>query len=467
VGACVALAAPVNVTWSFPSFLTGRTGEQLVPTYLAHLFGAVPPAMAPSGVGLDLVCASATNTTGTAQRVDLSVRLPGFGADAARSVMLGVGATASACLNPGWNLDAIYALRSFVPGTVEAYASVGGTEISRTMRGLSMMPANGIVWSLGTDDRTMSPGLAAGTMATVFVTPNDPTVLDLQRAAGLRSAFPGGFGVVTFDSARARYSQADALYSRTLSLPTGTYPREPEMFFLEPGETMAWSISSLSGGAAGVDVLLLTQEQFATWTATGVLSPTQAWRASRSGSAGAFSEPEFTTGSWYRLVIVNPVGSAGSAMIGWARSNSRYDVAFDVLQAIFLELRTRGMTYVNISGAYFADAQLIRRPSESIMMRAANCIDGALLFASVIEVIGMEAVLVLVSGHAYVGVRSQPARTGAGFIWPIETTMVGSSMTPFAAVDCGNRSCVVPTPSVRRFIEVLDARARRILPLPR
>ena len=37
---------------------------------------------------------------------------------------------------------------------------------------------------------------------------------------------------------------------------------------------------------------------------------------------------------------------------------------------------------------------------------SANCIDGAVMYASMFENLGMDAQIVLIPGHAYVGVRS-------------------------------------------------------------
>ena len=62
-------------------------------------------------------------------------------------------------------------------------------------------------------------------------------------------------------------------------------------------------------------------------------------------------------------------------------------------------------------------------PKDAINMASANCIDGAVLFASAIENIGMDPYIVLIPGHAFV----------AWDIWEdsdtidcLETTMVGS-----------------------------------------
>ena len=125
------------------------------------------------------------------------------------------------------------------------------------------------------------------------------------------------------------------------------------------------------------------------------------------------------------------------------------------------------MIYRNISSSYFEGYQPISLPRDSVAMRAANCIDGALLFASILENIGFEPVLHLVPGHAYVGVRSAPQASGTGVTWFIETTMVGDTTRSwFDAVLCGNASCVVPSPAWSVNVSIVDARAARMRPLP-
>jgi len=52
----------------------------------------------------------------------------------------------------------------------------------------------------------------------------------------------------------------------------------------------------------------------------------------------------------------------------------------------------------------------------------ANCIDGAVLYASLFEAIGLEPVIVLVPGHAFVGVKTSPSSNKYYFL---ETTLTG------------------------------------------
>ena len=67
--------------------------------------------------------------------------------------------------------------------------------------------------------------------------------------------------------------------------------------------------------------------------------------------------------------------------------------------------------------------QRTRLPRESLAGRAANCIDGAVLFASLLEGASLNPAIVLVPGHAFVGWE---AWEDAGEWQFLETTMVGS-----------------------------------------
>lgn len=98
------------------------------------------------------------------------------------------------------------------------------------------------------------------------------------------------------------------------------------------------------------------------------------------------------------------------------------------LQAAFDALKAAGITYVNSLIAFSPDdgtaTQRVRTPSESLADKEANCIDGTVLMASLIEACSMSAALVIVPGHAFVAWET---REGSGTWRYLETTMIGSS----------------------------------------
>lgn len=97
------------------------------------------------------------------------------------------------------------------------------------------------------------------------------------------------------------------------------------------------------------------------------------------------------------------------------------------LKAIFNAVRNAKVSYVNSSMSFgeVGFTQRVRTPNESIRQRSANCIDGAVLFASLFENIGLEPLIVLLPAHAIVGVRVAPNSQEA---WFIETTLVGRNI---------------------------------------
>lgn len=77
-------------------------------------------------------------------------------------------------------------------------------------------------------------------------------------------------------------------------------------------------------------------------------------------------------------------------------------------RAIYAAVKEHGVSYVKSSmtlGAHEDVSQRIRMPRESFADNSANCIDGVVAFASLFENLGMDPEVVLVPGHAYVGVR--------------------------------------------------------------
>ena len=99
------------------------------------------------------------------------------------------------------------------------------------------------------------------------------------------------------------------------------------------------------------------------------------------------------------------------------------------VKALFEALKTQAeITYVNSvidftpdQGAY---NQRVRLPRESLTNRQANCVDGTVLFASLLEAISLNPALVIVPGHAFVAWETWSDEPDE---WDfLETTMIGS-----------------------------------------
>ena len=78
-------------------------------------------------------------------------------------------------------------------------------------------------------------------------------------------------------------------------------------------------------------------------------------------------------------------------------------------RAVFEALRRSGISYVSsidTYGNFSADAQRVRLPRETLTLQTANCIDVSVAFASAMENIGLDPVIVIIPGHAFTGVRA-------------------------------------------------------------
>ncbi|MCH8963078.1 MAG: hypothetical protein IH820_17635 [Bacteroidetes bacterium] len=98
------------------------------------------------------------------------------------------------------------------------------------------------------------------------------------------------------------------------------------------------------------------------------------------------------------------------------------------VQAVYDTVAALGVHYRSNTTSFLDSkkltAQRVTFPAESIQGTGANCLDGAILFASAFENMGLNARIVLVPGHAMVAVDLEQ-KDGSTFC-VIETTMVGT-----------------------------------------
>jgi hypothetical protein len=134
-------------------------------------------------------------------------------------------------------------------------------------------------------------------------------------------------------------------------------------------------------------------------------------------------------------------------------------------RAIYTALQKEKLSYVKSSLTFGANTDIserIRTPQESIMASSANCIDAAVLFASAFENLGMEPMIVLVPGHAYVGVRT--SENSDNYLY-IDVALTGRF--PFEhAVSSAERGLARFQPSQITDIKISDARRAGIYPIP-
>jgi hypothetical protein len=134
-------------------------------------------------------------------------------------------------------------------------------------------------------------------------------------------------------------------------------------------------------------------------------------------------------------------------------------------RAVFDTLRNSGLAYVSsifTFGAYDADAQRIRLPAETLTLKNANCIDVSVAFASAMENLGMRPVIVIVPGHAFVGVRLGPQTQDALYL---DLTVLPGGTMEEAVRRAASWFRKYPANQLLT-VDIGAARAMKIYPLP-
>lgn len=99
------------------------------------------------------------------------------------------------------------------------------------------------------------------------------------------------------------------------------------------------------------------------------------------------------------------------------------------VKAIYEALKARGVTYV-MDPTVATDLIFVQRtrlPAEVLASTNAQCLEGTLLFATLLESIGIKPIIAVVPGHAFVGWKTVAADGTGGKPLFLETTMVGNA----------------------------------------
>ncbi len=134
-------------------------------------------------------------------------------------------------------------------------------------------------------------------------------------------------------------------------------------------------------------------------------------------------------------------------------------------RAIYRALQEQGVSYVKSSmtlGGHEEVSERVRMPAESLDRASANCIDGAVMYAALFENLGMEPEIVLVPGHAYIGVHLAP---GMSHYLYIETSLTGRTTFEGALVSA-ERSMAKFRPAQFIRVNIRQARLDGIYPMP-
>jgi hypothetical protein len=140
--------------------------------------------------------------------------------------------------------------------------------------------------------------------------------------------------------------------------------------------------------------------------------------ASRDAVTGKISDWSWMIAAWVskERSELQPIVQRARALNGGAAPG--YAVKGDVptgvraqVNALYDALKEMGIAYDDTATVYHQDAkdfaQRVRLPYRSLKDRAANCLDGSVLFASLLATIGLHPIVLLLPGHAIAGWRSE------------------------------------------------------------
>jgi hypothetical protein len=149
----------------------------------------------------------------------------------------------------------------------------------------------------------------------------------------------------------------------------------------------------------------------------------------------------------------------------WKTAAQQEQETYREARAIFNALQRTGLSYVKSSatlGDHKGVSERVRMPRVSLAQNSANCIDAAVMYASLFENLGMDASIVLVPGHAYAGVR---IAEGSSKFLLIDVALTGRS-TFESAVTSAQNGLASHAPSAVTQVMVEKARSSGIYPMP-
>jgi hypothetical protein len=116
----------------------------------------------------------------------------------------------------------------------------------------------------------------------------------------------------------------------------------------------------------------------------------------------------------------------------WIGTQGTQDDVLRQVWAIWYLFQRHNVTYSSITTVSDTRddllSQTVRPLSQALRTQQANCIDGTVLFASILRKIGIEPLIVLIPHHAFLGFYTDPQQQKPMFL---ETTMLNSAENPF------------------------------------
>lgn len=110
----------------------------------------------------------------------------------------------------------------------------------------------------------------------------------------------------------------------------------------------------------------------------------------------------------------------------WGYQSKSVDLVDKQVYALWYVLQKRGFKYSSISNSSLSSnvvfTQRVRTFDDALLSAQINCVDGSVLFASLLKAINLNPVLVRVPGHMFVGYYTDASHRNIHFL---ETSMIG------------------------------------------
>jgi hypothetical protein len=149
----------------------------------------------------------------------------------------------------------------------------------------------------------------------------------------------------------------------------------------------------------------------------------------------------------------------------WKNPREQEQETYREAKAIYAALQRAGLSYVKSSltlGGHESLSERVRMPYVSLLRNSANCIDAVVLYASLFENLSMDAKVVIVPGHAYVGVRVAP---GSPRFLMIDAALTGRASFEAAVASAGRGLARHEASQVTQVL-IPEARSSGIYPMP-
>ena len=401
-GQCVLVAQPKIESVATNTFSV--SGNQVFPTYIGHLYGTEL-----NGSPIDFAAVVLKNPTTAPVSVVLTVQLQGFSAASDTKVDLAAGQSKSVTVNLTFDFKSLYALTTANTASFKVTLTMAGQLVDTYQAPMiKVATKNTVFWQVSDANGKVAD---LHSYVAAMVTPKNLEVQKLLSEAGSNSYF----------NTMGGYQMLGSSKKFTYTVSPGKCVSATVHY--HAGQTFQVSVSASGGlsnncsyGVYDLTEYALTQDVgMATLASSGAL-----------GSA-VNSQVAANTGS-YQFMFCNPNSNFSDRLFAVSRTMGNDEVVQDQAGAIYKAMQARGLLYTDVSTDYFDWAQNIKTPGESLFTNSSNCIDGTLVFASALEAMGMEPLVVIRPGHAYLAVREFPGAKLEDYAWTgLETTMVGTS----------------------------------------